>query len=90
MIADGARFGISDSDLRTERRRAAIGIATLARRVLCCGCVALPFLSIRGRSSVVEQGPFKPRVVGSSPTGLTNPGFVAREQHGFSWSLRCC
>ncbi len=28
----------------------------------------------RGRSSGAEQGPFKPRVVGSNPTGLTQSG----------------
>jgi hypothetical protein len=30
----------------------------------------------RGRSSGAEQGPFKPRVVGSNPTGLTTPKFL--------------
>jgi site-specific recombinase XerD len=31
----------------------------------------------RGRSSGAEQGPFKPRVEGSNPSGLTQSGFVA-------------
>jgi hypothetical protein len=41
----------------------------------------------RDRSSEAEQGPFKPRVVGSNPTGLTKP---LRSGVSASSSLQTC
>lgn len=59
-------------------------LATLPAACYARRCAQPSMGRARDRSSEAEQGPFKPRVVGSNPTGLTQPEFADSDEQAAS------